>query len=155
MKKMTSEDRMKAMVPRNRQLLLTFIFLLVLVPVVILSWFAYRTVTQEEMVQRRRLEDSLFLEIDQANSRIQFHLDEAREDLFRSLSTLINEQDHEILADRPPLFLEQWADNENLVGRIYLLEEDRSIAYPLLDNTQESREADMFHWRYLNFFAGQ
>jgi signal transduction histidine kinase len=146
---------MKEMAAGKRQILLTLIFLIVLIPLAVLSWFAFRTVTQEEMVQRRRLEDSLFLEIDQANSLIQFYLKEAEDDLYNSLEETIEAQGLQTVVNDPSSYLEIWASEQNLAGRTFLLREDRSIAYPLLDDSSDNLEADLFHWRYLNFFAGQ
>ena len=59
------------MMVRIKQHIITALFLLiVLIPAVILSYLAVRSVNQEEMVQRRRLEDSLLLELDQTNTSL-------------------------------------------------------------------------------------
>lgn len=91
------------------------------------------------MVQRRRLEDSLFLEIDQTNGCIQFYLEEVREELYASLTDMIDEKGLRTVVAGPDFYLEP----------------DRSIGYPRLDPSAAYRTADLFHWRYLNFFSGQ
>ena len=58
-----------------KQKILSAVFLLiVMVPAVILSFFAVRAVNQEEMVQKRRLEDALLLELEQTNTIINLNL---------------------------------------------------------------------------------
>ncbi len=136
---------MKGMTGRQGQTVLAFLFPLILIPAFILAYFAFGAVNQEEIIQRRRLEDSLLLEIDQTNGRIEFYLDDLVEELFRSLPETSP-------AVSPALWAEEWKKNQPLAGTVFTLNETGDILYPELDG---SDGANLFYWRYLNFFAGR
>jgi signal transduction histidine kinase len=135
------------MMVRIKQYLITALFLLiVLIPAVILSYFAVRSVNQEEMVQRQRLEDSLLLELDQTNTIIRFNLDLIRQEL------------HETIPDfnisEPHTALKNWKTTSPLTGTPYLLNTDGSISFPDI-SSKNNDEANLFYWRYLNLFSNK
>ena len=75
---------MKGMTGKQGQILLLAFFPLIFIPAFILAYFAFGAVNQDEIIQRRRLEDNLFLELDQTNSRIGDYLEEMQEDFTRA-----------------------------------------------------------------------
>ena len=136
---------MKVMTGRQRQLALAALFPLILVPAFILAYFAFGAVNQEEVIQRRRLEDNLLLELDQTNGRIEFYLEELQEQLYASLPG-------EGLLDTPALWAEDWKRTESLAGSVFVVSAEGEILAPELDDADET---NLFYWRYLNFFAGR
>ena len=74
------------MMVRIRQQLLVILFLLIaFVPAVILSFYAIRAVSQEEMVQRRQLEDTLLLELDRTNTILNLTIESMIQELHESV----------------------------------------------------------------------
>ncbi|MDC7223832.1 MAG: HAMP domain-containing sensor histidine kinase [Spirochaetales bacterium] len=132
------------MTGRQRQIVLAALFPLIFIPAFILAYFAFGAVNQDEYIQTRRLEDSLLLELDQVNSRVQYLMEELKDDLFRSLP--------EEAPDSPALWAARWEENRNIVDSVFVLSESGEILFPELD---DSEEAHLFYWRYLNFFSGK
>ena len=131
-----------------KQHFLIFLFLLIVfVPAVILSFFAVRAVNQEEMVQKRQLEDTLLLELDKTNTILNLTIDSIIQELRDSLP------DADIKESRN--LMEDWMNNQSLAGIPYILSEERSIIYPDIKSADpdEKKRADLFHWRYLNLFS--
>ncbi|MBN2050389.1 MAG: hypothetical protein JW760_08110 [Spirochaetales bacterium] len=132
-------------------MIILLIFLIVFIPAVILSLLAVRAVGQEEMVQRRRLEDSLLLELDQTNTIIVFTLEQILEELRETLPDFSSRD--------PGADLKTWSGENSLVGNPYLLNPDGSILYPdIADRTiseEERDEVNLFYWRYLNLFSNK
>jgi signal transduction histidine kinase len=130
----------------RQQLLPALFFLIVFVPAVILSVFAARAVNQEEMVQRRRMEDTLLLELDQTNTILRFTLQQIISDLHGSMP--------DNPASDPSGLLGTWKKDNRLVGIPYSLDPDGTIGFP--DITEdESDQNNLFYWRYLNFFSNK
>ena len=131
-----------------KQHLLVFLFLLVVfIPAVILSFFAVRAVNQEEMVQKRQLEDTLLLELDRTNTILNLTIDSIIKEIHESLPDLKNSDNTREISG--------WADSQMLAGVPYILSKDRSIIYPDIKSSSgnEKKAADLFHWRYLNLFS--
>ncbi|MDX9802066.1 MAG: HAMP domain-containing sensor histidine kinase [Spirochaetia bacterium] len=129
-------------------------FVIVFVPAVILSVFAVRAVNQEEVVQRRRLEDALLLELEQTNTIINLNLQQIIQELHDSIPLLDNASSGD-----PVRNLIDWKKSNPLVGVPYLLKQDGSIRYPEISDTkmspEESDAANLFYWRYLNIFSNR
>ena len=143
------------MMVRIKQHLITALFLLiVLIPAVILSFLAIRSVNQEEMVQRKRLEDTLLLELDRTNTILRLTIDNLIQELHESLPD-ISRQDITNSGSEEEII--RWKESEPLVGIPYLLVKDGSILYPDIrsSNTNEKKDADLFYWRYLNLFSNK
>ncbi len=135
------------MVRLKQQLIIILFLLIVFVPAVILSYFAVRAVNQEEMVQKRQLEDTLLLELDRTNTILRLTIDSIVQELHES-SPDITGSDYEKK-------LLSWKETEALAGIPFILSEDRSIIYPDIrsSSSAEKKTADLFHWRYLNLFS--
>ncbi|MDC7219609.1 MAG: HAMP domain-containing sensor histidine kinase [Spirochaetales bacterium] len=132
------------MTGKQGQTFLIILFPLILIPAFILAYFAFGAVNQDEYIQRRRLENSLLQELDQTNGRIQLVLDEMVEDLYRSLP-----KDLSLYHDN---WIDDWEENQNLAGTVFLLNGEGEIVFPALDSTEK---ANLFYWRYMNFFSGE
>ncbi len=138
------------MMARIKQYLFILLFILIVfIPAVILSFFAIRAVNQEEMVQKRRLEDTLLLELDQTNTIIRLNLEQIILELHNSLPPL-NEA-YQVSG------IEKWKNRNPLVGIPYILNRDNSILYPdITDKNTDNRDtANLFYWRYLNLFSNR
>ncbi len=135
-----------------KQNLLSAVFLLiVIVPAVILSFFAIRAVNQEEMVQKRRLEDALLLELEQTNTILNLNLEQIIQELH---DTIPDGAD----ADAVSGFI-KWETANPLAGTSYILNKDGSIHYPDISDKKMQKEVsdkvNLFYWRYLNLFSNK
>ena len=142
---------MRMMVGIRQRLFISIFFVLVLVPAVILSLLAVRAVNQEEMVQRRRLEDALLLELDQTNTIILFTLEQILQELRDTIP--------KTAAENPRGNLVLWKESTPLAGTPYLLDADGTILYPdIADRSMSGTDQDaanLFYWRYLNLFSNK
>lgn len=135
------------MVRIKQHILLALFLLIVFIPAVILSYFAVRAVNQEEMVQRRRLEDTLLLELDRTNTILKLTIDNIVQELHETLPELSDSgYEKEII---------RWKDSVPLAGIPYILDKDRSVLYPDIRSkeAENKKDADLFYWRYLNLFS--
>ena len=131
----------------KQHFLILLFLLIVLVPAVILSFFAVRAVNQEEMVQKRQLEDTLLLELDKTNTILNLTIDNMIQELHDSVPDADNKDSRNLM--------EKWMKNQPLAGIPYILSKERTIIYPDIKSAEpdEKKRADLFHWRYLNLFS--
>ena len=125
------------------------IFSMMIIPAAFLSYFAIRGIDQQEADLRKDFENTLLLELTQTNTQITYLLDEMKETLHESLPD-------RIYTDTKQKF-QTWKNEQKLIGMPYLLSKDHTISYPDLTDPGYSKEfadaANLFYWRYLNFFS--
>ena len=135
----------------RQRILLTFFFLIVLIPALILSVLAVRAVNQEETIQRRKLEETLFSELDQTNTIVLFTLNQLLQELRETIPA-------EAL-DNPKGAARKWKGDSLLPETLYVLNPDGTILFPDINDqsldSEELNRVNLFFWRYLNLFSNR